>query len=135
MGGVQAETSNKSPWMPRRVHTCMGRSGAFGSDISDAPDKAADIVQLRLEAFHHARERNDLADMMRAGEPSYAALDTHPEAGVRHRTIAAQIEVPVERLQRQILRENLVLEGFIVVFALAAADDLAMAFRRKHINA
>jgi hypothetical protein len=60
--------------------------------------------------------------MMRAGDPSDASLDAHPEARVRHRAVAPQIEVPVERLDRKILREDFIFQRFVIILTLTAAD-------------
>ena len=63
------------------------------------------------------------------------ALDAEAEAGVRERAVAAQVEVPLERLARQLVlarsRASSVRE---VVLALAAADDLAVALGREHVH-
>jgi hypothetical protein len=54
---------------------------------------------------------------------------------VRHGAEATQIEVPVERLARQLVLGDARFEPGQVVLALAAADDLAVAFGREHVDA
>ena len=68
--------------------------------------------RLWLEPLHHARKRHRLAHMMSPANPCDHPLDTHAEAGVRHRSVAAQIEVPIERLERQFVLDDALLAGF-----------------------
>ena len=63
------------------------------------------------------------------------ALDAHAEAAVRHRAVAAQVEVPLERLLRQLVLLDALQQQVEIVEALAAADDLAVAFGREHVDA
>jgi hypothetical protein len=54
---------------------------------------------------------------------------------VRHGAVAAQVEVPLEGLLRQLVLLDALEQQVEVVEALAAADDLAVAFRRQHVDA
>ena len=63
------------------------------------------------------------------------ALDAHAEAAVRDGAEAAQVEVPLERLLRQAVLLDPLQQQVVVGDALAAADDLAVALRREHVDA
>ena len=63
--------------------------------------------------------------MLDAGDPAHEALEAEPVAGVRHGAVAAQVEVPVEELLRQVVLLDALDQHVEVVLALAAADDLA----------
>ena len=54
------------------------------------------IFLLRYDTIDHPRERDDLADVLSTCDPFDGALKPKAEAAVRHRTILAQIEVPLE---------------------------------------
>src|SRR5206468_8827733 len=60
-------------------------------------------VKSRTEPFEQAREGDRLAYVVQAAEPRDASLDAHAEARVRHRAEAAEIEIPVDRLARQLV--------------------------------
>ena len=51
------------------------------------------------------------------------------------RAVAAQVEVPLERLLRQLVLLDALQQQVEVVHALAAADDLAVALGRQHVDA
>ena len=63
------------------------------------------------------------------------ALDAHAEPAVRHRAVFAQIEIPVEGFLRKIVLLDALQQQVEIVNALAAADDLAVAFGRDHVHA
>src|SRR5690349_8725222 len=71
---------------------------------------------------------------MQAADPRDGALDAQAEAAVRHATVTAQVEVPLERLARQAVLVDALFERGEIVDTLAAADDLAVAFRREQIG-
>ena len=73
--------------------------------------------------------------MMEPANPRHHPLDSHPEARVRHRAVAPEVEVPVERLDRQPVRDDTRPQGLVVVLALAAADNLAVALGCQHVDA
>src|SRR2546430_16033585 len=89
----------------------------------------------RPEALEQAGEGDRLAHVVEAAQPGDAALDAHAETGVRHGAVAAEIEVPAEGVERELVPSDLRLEHGGVVLALAAADDLAVALRREHVDA
>ena len=73
--------------------------------------------------------------MLEAADPADAALDAHAESAVRHGAEAAQVEIPLERFLRQVVFLDALQQQIEIVEALAAADDLAVAFRREHVDA
>ena len=58
-----------------------------------------------------------------------------PKPACGHRAVPAQVEIPLERLARQLVLLDALHEQVVVGQALAAADDLAVAFRRQHVHA
>src|SRR5262249_49680158 len=75
------------------------------------------------QAVHQARERHRLAHVVQPADPLDGALEPEPEARVRHAPVAAQVEVPLERLLRELVLFDRRLERREIVLALAAADD------------
>ena len=73
--------------------------------------------------------------MFDAGHPGGAAFYAHAETGVRDAAVAAEVEVPFEgRLVESVILE-LLDQVIKVCGALAAADDLTVAFGDKQIYA
>src|SRR5215210_3114337 len=93
------------------------------------------ITPSGSESVEHPRERDGLADVLDAAHPCDAALDAHAEARVRDAAVAAQVEIPLERLARQVVFLELFFEEFERGGALAAADDLAVALGREDVHA
>ena len=75
------------------------------------------------------------ADVVQAAQPGDSAFQAQAEAGVGDAAVAAQVDEPAEDLGGQAVGLDGLLEGGEVVLALAAADDLAIAFRRDHVDA
>ena len=71
--------------------------------------------------------------MVEAADPGHDALDAHAEAGVRHAAEAAQVEIPLERFARQLVLLDALQQQVVVLEALAAADDFAVAFGRQDV--
>ena len=90
---------------------------------------------LRIQPIQHARIGNRLAHVLEPADPRDDALDAHAEAAVRHRAVAAQIEIPLERFLRQVVLLDPLQQQIEIGEALAAADDLAVAFGRQHVDA
>ena len=59
--------------------------------------------------------------------PSDEPFDAHAEAAVRERAVLADVEVPLEGLDRQPVLLDSLQQQIMVVDALPAADDLAIA--------
>ena len=57
----------------------------------------------RINPVQHSRIRNRLAHVLEAADPGDDALDAHAEPAVRHAAVAAQVEVPLEGLLRQLV--------------------------------
>jgi len=53
---------------------------------------------------------------------------------MRHAAVAAQVEIPLEGLFGQVVFAQAFQKQIVIVNALAAADDFAVAFRRDHIE-
>ena len=92
------------------------------------------MILLRFYLSHQARERNRLADVVQAADPLHRALHSKTEAGVGHRAVTTEIEVPLEGLARQLVLVEALLEERQIVLALRAADDLAVAFGRDDVE-
>ena len=73
--------------------------------------------------------------MVQAAEPRHHALDAHAEPGVGDRAVAAEVEVPSERVLRETVGADAGREHLEIVLALAPADDLAVAFGCQHVDA
>src|ERR1035438_8036461 len=76
-----------------------------------------------------------LAEVRDAAHPRDEALETHAEARVRKRPVLPHVEVPLERLERQVVLADAREQQVVVVDALRPADDLAVAFGREHVEA
>src|SRR4051812_47960153 len=70
-----------------------------------------------------------------ARDPSDRALDPEAETCMRDGSEAAQIQIPFESLFRKIVLFNPGLNLLQIIFALSAADNFAVTFRRNHIHA
>src|ERR1041385_2645250 len=68
----------------------LPRFGRLGT----LPYAAARRLLLELGAARGAREGNYIANVGNAGDEHQHAFKTEPEAGMWHRSVAAQIEVP-----------------------------------------
>jgi len=53
---------------------------------------------------------------------------------MRHAAVAAQIEIPLERFFREVMFVHALHQQVVIVNALTAADDFAVAFGRKHVK-
>ena len=73
--------------------------------------------------------------MIDPADPRHDPFDAHAEAAVRDAAEAAEIQVPLERLFRQLVLFDAGDEQIVIVDALAAANDLAVAFRGQHVHA
>ena len=60
----------------------------------------AKLPGLRIYPVNHAREGDDLADVLGAANPGDGALQAHAEAGVGDAAVAAEVEIPLEGLFR-----------------------------------
>ena len=92
------------------------------------------VARLRPNPIKHAREWNRFPDVLDAAHPRGAAFNAHAESCVRHAAVAAQVEIPLERLLRQLMQRNLFLQKLQRRGPLAAANHFAIAFRRQHVD-
>jgi hypothetical protein len=60
-------------------------------------------IGSRIQPVQRSRKRNRLPNVFESTDPRHDALDTHTKAAVRHAAILPQIEIPLERLFRQIV--------------------------------
>src|SRR5205823_5462551 len=86
---------------------------------------------LRPQAIQCPRERNRFTDVGDPANPRNRTFYTETEAGVHERPVLTQIQIPRIRLFRQSLGTNARQQLLVIVLALAAADDLAIALRRQ----
>ena len=84
-------------------------------------------AELRIHAVKHAGKGDDLADVFGAANPGDGALQAHAKARMRHAAVAPQVQVPLEGFLRQIVFAQALNQQIVVVDALAAADDFAVA--------
>src|SRR6185437_6840747 len=73
--------------------------------------------------------------MLKAAHPGDESLDTHAKAGMWHGTKAAQVEIPVEGLARELVFVETFFEKRQIVNPLAAANDFAITFGSDDIDA
>src|ERR1700680_2204311 len=90
--------------------------------------------RLRINPVNHTRKGNNLAHVFSSANPSHDALEPHAETRMRYAAIAAQVQIPLEGFLRQFLFSQSLDEELIAGDALAAADDLAVAFRSQHVE-
>src|ERR1700682_9525 len=112
----------------------QGLTSMFYSIGNARATGSANYPKLRIHAINHAREGDDFANVFGAANPCDRALEAHSEAGMRHAAVAAQIEIPLERFFRQFVFAQSLQEQVVIVDALAAPDDFAVAFRRDHVK-
>ncbi len=77
-------------------------------------------LPLRVDAVEGAGEGDGFADVVQAADPGYAALDAHAEAGVGDAAVFAQVEVPLEGGEGEVVVFDAGLEEVVVVDALAS---------------
>src|SRR5690242_21764928 len=53
---------------------------------------------------------------------------------MRHAAVAAQIEIPLERFLREVMRVQALHQQVVIVNALASSNDFAIAFGGKHVK-
>src|SRR5260370_1287291 len=118
--------SCESSAVPRRTEE-PGKS-LINSRLQDS-GKSAELPALRIHAINHAREGDDLANVLGAANPGDGALKAHSEAGVGNAAVAAQVEIPLERFFGQVVLMKEFQKQVVAVNALAATEDFPLAFR------
>src|SRR5215475_9778770 len=89
---------------------------------------------LRIHPVNHAGEGDDLADVLGAADPGHGPLEPKAKARVRHAAETAEVQVPLEGLFRQVVFLQPLNKQIVVMDALAAPDDLPVAFGRDHVD-
>jgi len=74
----------------------------------------------RIDAIEHAWEGDDLANVLGSTNPRDGAFEAQTKARMRDAAVAAQVEVPLERVLGEIVLSNAPEESFVVRLALAA---------------
>src|SRR5450755_3419612 len=85
--------------------------------------------------MQRAREWNRFSYMLQPADPSHHAFNAHAEAAVRHASVLAQIEIPLERLFRQSVLANARQQQIVRPNALRSADDFAVSLWREDVHA
>src|SRR5581483_12103784 len=88
---------------------------------------ALDSVHSGINPVQRPGERDRLTHVLEAANPRHAALNAHSEPGVRNAAVLAQVEIPLEGSERQVVGVDACFEQTVIVDALRAADDLAVA--------
>src|SRR5690606_1476941 len=87
------------------------------------------------QALHEAGEGDGLPHVVQSAHPGDGSLEAEAEARVGDAAPAAQVEVPLEGLARQVVGLEALQQGVEVALALAAADDLAVALGGQDVHA
>src|SRR4051794_20070209 len=96
------------------------------------PRLVAPPMPSELGVARGARKRDDVADVLHAGQVHQHALDTEAKPRVRSRAKLAKLEVPPVSGLGQLLGADLLEQNIVALFALTASDDLSDA-RRENI--
>src|SRR5437773_11896399 len=89
---------------------------------------------LRVYPVNHAREGHHLAHVLGAAHPRDSTLQPQTEAGMRHATVAPQVEVPLKGFFRTVVFTEPLDEQLVIVDALSAADDFSTACGRQNVE-
>ena len=91
--------------------------------------------ELRINSVEGSGEGDGFADVVEAADPGYDSLDAHAEAGVGDAAVFAEVEVPLEGVEREVVLDDAGFEEVVAVDALAAADDFAVALGGEDVDA
>src|SRR5215831_2537768 len=89
---------------------------------------------LKLCPTWDAGERNDVPDIRHAGDVHQGAFETQAEAGMRNRSVLADIEIPLIALEIANAHFPHPLQQHIVAFLALAAANYFSNFRNEHIH-
>src|SRR5579859_200237 len=128
--GVSITFGVRSPFAVRRSPRSSARRTANGKRRTDENSSA----RSRINPVQHAGIRNRLPQMRHAGDPRHHAFDAHAETGVRERAVFANVEIPLERLDRQVVLLDALQQQVVIVNALRSPDDLAIPLGRDHVQ-
>ncbi len=76
--------------------------------------------RLGVNAVEGSGEGDGFADVVEAADPGYDSLDAHAEAGVGDAAVFAQVEVPLEGVEGQVVFFDAGLQEVVAVDALAS---------------
>jgi hypothetical protein len=97
------------------------------NSVEQRPSYQQSLRRSRINSVECSGEGDGFADVVEAADPGYDSLDAHAEAGVGDAAVFAEVEVPLEGGQREVVVFDALLEEVVAVDALAAADDFAVA--------
>src|SRR5260370_19019930 len=95
--------------------------------------REAYFFESKLRIAWRAWKWNDVANVGHPGDELHGSLQAQPKAGMRDRSIAAQVEIPPVGIGIETLFLHAALQYIKPFLALAAADDLAYP-RHKNIH-
>ena len=72
--------------------------------------------------------------MFQATHPGHYALDAHAEARVRNRSVAAQIQIPLKSIERQLVLLYPLFQQLVGSETLRATDYFPVTLRRQHVD-
>src|SRR5260370_6542600 len=113
-------------------------AGTFVDDgliFRNASMKPTDNLPMKSElgAAGGAREGDHVADVGHAREKQQGSLQPQAEPGMRHRAVAAQVQVPPISGRIELLLAHALFKNVQALLALTAADDLAHA-RNQNVH-
>src|SRR2546426_2507151 len=82
-------------------------------------------ITSELRVARYARKGYHVTDVLHSRDELHRALEAETEARVRHRAVAAEIQIPPVLVLGQVALPDAALQHFEAVLALRAADDLA----------
>src|SRR5713226_661454 len=111
-----------------------GKPRPYGSRARIQYPAPAFSSLLRIDAIEQAREGDHLADVRSSANPGDGAFNPQTESGMRHAAVAPQVQIPLERFLGQIVLADALDQQIVAGNALATTDNLAVAFRREHVE-
>src|SRR5205809_7936587 len=94
----------------------------------------ANYPALRIHAVNHTREGDDFANVFGAANPGDGAFEAQSKTRVRNAAVAPQVEVPLESFFGQVVLVETFEQQVVIVDALAATDDFAVALGSNHVE-
>jgi hypothetical protein len=88
-----------------------------------------------VDAVEGAGEGDGFADVFQAADPGYAALYAHAETRVGDAAVFAEVEIPLEGFHGEVVAFDAGFQEVVVVYALAASYDFAVAFGGEDVYA
>lgn len=82
-------------------------------------------INLIISVLGPAREGNDIADVLHAGDEHDETLESKSESWMRDGSVATQVEVPLERALGHVHLLDTSLEHVEMLLALRSSDELS----------